>query len=1721
VNHPVVGDASEAFRMINLSSMESTSRVKIAPYTSFFPNKWVWPPLRFINASCTSSYGPGTATGTDHPRAIIMHTPPSISETQVTFLHFCDFHIGRKHGANREILTSAVERVETLLNENSPNVDIVILTGDIANSGAAKEYESFTNFFLDPLRKLPGLVNAQFFVVPGNHDVDCDEVLPISWDGIKDRQSIFFSEDEDGRRLRKSRSPGFVHFSDFCVRNGLLGTRPANQVSAFHRLASQTFDIITTNTAFFSDRTEDSSKPETPVPLTSLREALASASKDRLVLIVGHHSPSSFRPEQLIQLETMLREKKAVYFHGHQHIAEATFHATGTLKTLGFGATYIAPLTSSGDPIYKNTFALCTISDKLGIRAFSWESVPGAWIETTSIQFANCEELRTPTTTLRVANLPLLSDANTSTHNRETLSQIPRTQAKPSLLIPIDAPNREAWFHIFMASETIRAIYQKGDPQVHTVGEETDKAQFIFECGGLRNLVICIGGISHILSTKEIEGFNTRLDTEDYDSVTVLSLGKITDDAHEMYVRLRQRKPIEVLVNRDLTSQASEILSREQRSEINKLDSASNTVKILISEKEVFALVLSSTSTTQFFYIIDRSGESLDAANSLVAGLRSGNPEFSKMKYRGGDEVASGEPGVSFDEALYLLACHKEYNVIKYAALATVGLRFSDLPLEDLYVDATASEYEGAIPHRLEDVVGDHLAKFPVSDSLKAHIKRQLLTSVGSTTGKETSNARSFCQKYGAVLIIGDPGSGKTCFVKNEILAYCSRPSPVEFPIQAEVINWYSNHVPIMLPLSEVVAEKDHEEKGLYAIASRILARRGLSFPEIAIENLSKVGRLSWFFDGLDEVVSIERRASIVQQINELVSKTLNMGNRVIVTSRPAAIQVVNLLPTLRKLEIQGLSESEMRTLAERVLRLKLVTSSEGVLIEEGGVQRSHTLLINQLLSDCHTSPGVGRLAQNPLLLTLLIMIYANSGAPSAKRHLIYAQAIQTLASVRGREAGHYPISAQDLRERLGAVAISVYTKDSGLLPSRLEVCEIVRAVMARQRREEVGIAEASAFIQRVAESTGLIAVEQRVGESDENAVITFMHNSFLEYFAAVGLSNDLDNYDIGKLVNQPRWHEILTLLAGIIGENSDIAPVLEKFIDARDPITDVDAKLLTFAMDCALECEVPSEAAQRLLAKALRKSIESGPAKLDPWVRSELGRRTSSLIQVCGEGIIDSTLAELICSQDAEISAAGIMLSGYACSNSVESPAILAAIEQSSTRMEEIVLCSICDAATNSSSLRSETSLQVIARCLKKTDRTKRAAFDAIGAIPSLASGYWDDVVENIDSDDSTLARSAGFAAMRAGFNADVASLASDKKDLLLKVLKRGDEFDRVYNQTPSEVQIETIDRMWNSARSQDRILAIQLLPASTASEQIVYERLMGILRDGVDREEIAATLTALIDGKATALFKQSDLKIVARWLETGTLDVRIVALRLLSRFGNDTIAVEAILSRDFRKMTVEEYSAATYSLGATKVLVEVAAKRLFSELEYFLHENRSLHGFDAQNIISLFSALRKRDKTAPPNLVTETKLLFADFKTVPDVKKAALLCLPAICEPTPESIAFFVNLFSSPPKGMEASLVEVPSILAQKCRQSVDAVVACVGALSTLRETVLGLYSRVSQRRSSDEVAFAVTQLRSGVDELTQIIVAFEEFIGDTNDRDQKSLSSHAVGTGLESLL
>ena len=1623
------------------------------------------------------------------------------------WFHFSDFHIGKPHGPQAEALASLIEAVEQASAEESGKIDAVFFTGDIAYSGKQEEYDNFKKDFLIPLRDIPAFANAILFAVPGNHDVDCDASLPIVWDGIgKRNQDIFFCENENGQKARSGRASVFNAYWEFVSANDIISPNPSREVSILHHLDKYPFDVFATNTAFFSDREKTAGAETAPSPITSLRFVSGTLTPSKPCIVLAHHPIKCLFRDHQRPFQVFLKDKKGVLFHGHEHELSVTFNPDGTLRNMGFGASYLVPLQDQSTSPYQNTFAHCSLGSMLRVRSYSWQPTAGRWLDTTAVQLSDCIDGNKTGTEPVCFYFPQLTRTLESLGFQVPVSAVRRSAPSPTRIIPVGELGEGITRRLFLISRNLSALFQKGEPKFNVSTPGDGKLRIEIELpNGQRDLAVFIPGLNHILSSKEVESINTELDTEGFASATVISLGDISSDAERMYLRLKTRKPLEVLTNKGLTQEADRVLSDEQRQSISRLDAAKHSVCLMLSERDVYILVVDEEGSSRCFYVIPSNGNRLPVTDPIITALRKGTPDFSLMTYAGEKTSTEESADRRFCENEYLTACYNEYNVMKYAALASVGIRFSEMPLDELYVNASASEVDNEVEHRAQQLIDDHLATYPLSDELRSHIQKQLLASVHQGGKHESSQAREFCQKYGAVLITGDPGSGKTCFLKSEILAYCRRslPSPKKTP--ETTTDWHSRHIPVMVSLSEVVSEQDLDSKGLFPIISRILERRGLLLPSDEMNRLSLDGRLAFFFDGVDEVVSVEKRSLVVKLINELVTERLTVGNRVVVTSRPAAVQVVNILPSLHRLELQGLTESEMRTLAERLLNLNLSGNQDGIHLSQGTMRQDQHILISQLVADCAKNAGISRMAKNPLLLTLLIIIYANSGAPSAKRHLIYEEAIKTLASVRSHEAGHRRVSLQDLRERLGAVALSVYRKESGLLPSRSEVRSIVRATMMRQHHDDVTAIEADAFIQLVAESTGLIVIEPRKGESDDKAVVAFMHHSFLEYFAAIGLSKDLETIDVGSLVTEPRWHEILTLLAGIIGENEDVAPIIARFMSPHSSERDFDARALLFAIDCALECDIPSEAAQRLLRDNIYASLSTGSARLDPWVRSEIGLRLRLLLNVCGSSDYDMMLAKLVGSTDEAVSAAALDLIGYACEEGYSSQDILRAVEGACARSEESILSAICQAVARAEPLRTETALQVIPRCLNKSGRCRRAAFEALSVLPSMASEYWGDIINGIDDKNSRTSRWASIAAIQAGLNADLISLSAQRKDVLLRALNQIDRTDSSRDYHRPKVKKATLSRLLAAPYIHDRVLGIRLLPLADADERYIYEQLLELIRGDVSREGRVAALFALRwSHNVLSLVTVDDIRAVANLLVVdSTMDVKVSAIELLGSFGGTLPAIDALLGQNFAALSIDEYCASVLSLGRARIRKDNVSSFFSEELESCLASTKKMNEDNVRRITVLFDASRRLRETFPSKLVKKIRNLVDDFRVDERVRRKSLLCFPAVAMPSQWTVENVQQLFIRPPVGMDAELVQIPATLAWKCRESVDYVFACVKALSILRVSLLEYHAKLLKRRAGEENEFCVSELRNGIDEVTQIIIAFQDFIGVDRDK------------------
>src|SRR5271165_6469412 len=100
--------------------------------------------------------------------------------SSICWLHLSDWH---QKGADLEgdrefVRNKLIEDIagREKLNPVLSKLDLVVFSGDLAFAGKEPEYGTAAEQFLDPVLKAANATRENLFLVPGNHDLDQDEL---------------------------------------------------------------------------------------------------------------------------------------------------------------------------------------------------------------------------------------------------------------------------------------------------------------------------------------------------------------------------------------------------------------------------------------------------------------------------------------------------------------------------------------------------------------------------------------------------------------------------------------------------------------------------------------------------------------------------------------------------------------------------------------------------------------------------------------------------------------------------------------------------------------------------------------------------------------------------------------------------------------------------------------------------------------------------------------------------------------------------------------------------------------------------------------------------------------------------------------------------------------------------------------------------------------------------------------------------------------------------------------------------------------------------------------------------------------------------------------------------------------------------------------------------------------------------------------------------------
>ncbi len=485
-----------------------------------------------------------------------------------------------------------------------------------------------------------------------------------------------------------------------------------------------------------------------------------------------------------------------------------------------------------------------------------------------------------------------------------------------------------------------------------------------------------------------------------------------------------------------------------------------------------------------------------------------------------------------FDLDTYRNALIERFGNLNFDSIDTSGANYNAVRLWSVFVPQSARECDAYQPHLLE---------WP-----KEHQKRLLEN--GEIDGEELAELEKLQQaqrqayfdkplrpildschdpKLQLMVILGDPGSGKS-----SLLRYLA----LEWARNDNIKERYSQAVPILIELRDYNRWQCDKGKCFTAYLHHASTWHRLNQQTLDFF-LKGPDRVVLLLDGLDEVFDPAQREGVINDIHRFSNTYEN--TRIIVTSRIVGYKA-------QRLRGVGFRDFKLEDLDSEQIEIFLRCWHEVTFTDKKDAERKRERLSQAIKS----SPAIGLLAGNPLLLTMMAVVNRYQELPR-DRVLLYEKASEVLLQQWDTERGlaDFPeISKEiDLRAKtaiLRKVAYRMQTEKAKGEAANIIQGEVLIDLIEAYLQDEMGFQQsrgaANALVRQLRERNFILCY---LG-ADSYA---FVHRTFLEYFCAAEIvdqfhkKRSLTLYDLKQLYDEhcqdDGWHEVLRLICGQVDE--------------------------------------------------------------------------------------------------------------------------------------------------------------------------------------------------------------------------------------------------------------------------------------------------------------------------------------------------------------------------------------------------------------------------------------------------------------------------------------------------------------------------------------------------------------------------------------------------------
>ncbi len=369
-------------------------------------------------------------------------------------------------------------------------------------------------------------------------------------------------------------------------------------------------------------------------------------------------------------------------------------------------------------------------------------------------------------------------------------------------------------------------------------------------------------------------------------------------------------------------------------------------------------------------------------------------------------------------------------------------------------------------------------------------------------------------QRHSKLMVLGKPGAGKTTFLKY-LAMHC---------IEGDFL---TNQVPFFITLKEF-AEKPKQPDLLEYMAQQLLPYN-VKDAKDKIDKLLIRGRGLILLDGLDEVRE-EDTKRILNQILEISDQFYT--NQFLITCRIAAKEYT--FERFTEVEMADFDKRQIKTFSQNWFRL------------------SDPVKADSFIKRLEESEPIYELGTNPLLLTLLCLVFGENNDFPANRSELYKEGVDILLKKWDakrnieRDQVYKNLSLHRKEDLLSQIALTTFEQGDYFFKQKIIERYIADFIYnlrdARTEPEELEI-DSEAVLKSMESQHGLLVERAR-------GIYSFSHLTFHEYFTAKEIVANSASKTLVEHITEKRWREVFFLTIGMMRKADDLLVLMKHKID-------------------------------------------------------------------------------------------------------------------------------------------------------------------------------------------------------------------------------------------------------------------------------------------------------------------------------------------------------------------------------------------------------------------------------------------------------------------------------------------------------------------------------------------------------------------------------------------